>query len=114
MRRHAAWLLAVLALSFPSAASPQTDHRTKWRVRVLVTSYCLRGHTRSGTSVHWGAIAVDPRLIPMGSRIYVPRYGYGRAEDTGGAIRGHHIDTWMSSCRAALRSTRHETITVYR
>jgi 3D (Asp-Asp-Asp) domain-containing protein len=61
---------------------------------VWVTSYCLRGHTASGTYVHWGSIAVDPRLIPMGSKIFVPGYGYGRAEDTGSAI--------------------YETITVYR
>lgn len=83
------------------------------RVRVLVTSYCLRGTTASGTAVHWGAVAVDPALIPMGSRLYVPGYGPARAEDTGGAIVGAHIDEWRPSCSDALRATRRETITVY-
>jgi 3D (Asp-Asp-Asp) domain-containing protein len=109
-----ATIVAFLALAIPPAAQAQTEHQTTWKLRVLVTSYCLSGHTRSGTSVHWGSIAVDPSLIRMGARIFVPRYGYGRAEDTGSAIIGHHIDTWMPSCYAALRSTRYETITVYR
>lgn len=103
-------LAAAIALIAPAAVAA----RSTATYRVWVTSYCLRGHTASGTSVHWGSIAVDPRLIPMGSKIFVPGYGYGRAEDTGSAIKGFHIDTWMSSCSAALRSTRYETITVYR
>jgi 3D (Asp-Asp-Asp) domain-containing protein len=45
------------------------------------------------------SIAVDPRLIPMGSRVYVPAYraingGWFVAQDTGGAIKGRHIDVY--------------------
>jgi len=46
------------------------------------------------------SIAVDPSVIPLGSRIYIPSYrhdGYGGwfvAQDTGGAIRGQRLDIW--------------------
>jgi hypothetical protein len=48
------------------------------------------------------SIAVDPRVIPLGSRVYIPAYqgdGYGGwfvAQDTGGAITGHHVDVYRS------------------
>jgi 3D (Asp-Asp-Asp) domain-containing protein len=46
------------------------------------------------------SIAVDPRVIPLGSQVYVPAYrrdghgGWFIAQDTGGAITGHHIDVY--------------------
>ena len=48
------------------------------------------------------SIAVDPSVIPLGSRVYIPAYrndGYGGwfvAQDTGGAITGHHIDVYRT------------------
>jgi 3D (Asp-Asp-Asp) domain-containing protein len=48
------------------------------------------------------SIAVDPGVIPLGSRVYVPAYrddgydGWFVAQDTGGAITGHHIDVYRS------------------
>jgi 3D (Asp-Asp-Asp) domain-containing protein len=115
-------LVALLAVAGGSAghtaaAQARATHSGQaqsYQMRVLKTAYCLRGHTATGTYVHQGAIAVDPRLIPLGSRLYVPGYGAGRAEDTGGAIKGHHIDVWMPSCSVALRSTTYVNITVYR
>jgi 3D (Asp-Asp-Asp) domain-containing protein len=83
------------------------------KIRVLQTAYCLKGHTASGTYVHPGTVAVDPRIIKMGSRLYIPGYGRGIAEDTGSAIKGYHIDVWMGSCARAWHSTRYVTITVY-
>lgn len=70
-------------------------------LHVLVTAYCLAGHTATGTLVHPGTVAVDPVVIRLGSRLHIPGYGRGRAEDTGSAVRGHHIDVWMRSCLAA-------------
>ncbi len=50
---------------------------------------------------YYHSIAVDPRLIPLGSHVYVPAYrhhggGWFVAQDTGGAIRGRHIDVYRS------------------
>lgn len=68
-------------------------------LRVMATAYALRGHTASGAYTRMGTIAVDPRVIPLGTRLYVPGYGWGQAQDTGGAIRGNVIDLWMPSNR---------------
>ena len=48
--------------------------------------------TRTGTGVFRGIVATDPNVIPLGSRMYVPGYGYGVAADTGGGVIGAHID----------------------
>jgi 3D (Asp-Asp-Asp) domain-containing protein len=50
------------------------------------------GVTKTGTGVYRGIVAVDPRVIPLGTRMYIPGYGYGIAADTGGDIIGNHID----------------------
>jgi uncharacterized protein YabE (DUF348 family) len=73
------------------------------RFRVLATSYNAAssgkprsdpqyGITRIGVPAGRGVIAVDPKVIPLGSRVYVPDYGIAVAGDTGGAILGRHID----------------------
>lgn len=55
------------------------------------------GITASGTRTRVGAVAVDPRVIPLGTRLYIEGYGYATAEDTGGAIKGNIIDLYMNS-----------------
>jgi len=42
-------------------------------------------------------IAVDPSVIPLGSKVYVDGYGYAIAADTGGAIKGNRIDLYLNS-----------------
>ena len=44
-----------------------------------------------------GTIAVDPRVIPLGSLVYVSGYGKAIAADTGGAIKGNIIDVYLNS-----------------
>lgn len=61
-----------------------------------------RGITKSGTLVSHGTIAVDPRIIPLGTKLYVEGYGYGTALDTGGAIKRNRIDVYFSSKHKAL------------
>ncbi|MGB9723687.1 MAG: ubiquitin-like domain-containing protein [Chloroflexia bacterium] len=75
-----------------------------WRkIRVWATSYYPRtcdkspddptyGITYTGKRATRGIVAVDPRVIPLHTRMYVPGYGFGAAEDIGGAIKGRHID----------------------
>lgn len=65
--------------------------------------------TAMGTRARVGAVAVDPRVIPLGSKLYIetadgfPSYGYATAEDTGGAIKGNRIDLFYSTNAQALR-----------
>jgi 3D (Asp-Asp-Asp) domain-containing protein len=112
MRKTAVLTALILILGNIGTKTAQAAGQAR-KIRVLKTAYCLRGHTASGRYVHPGTVAVDPRIIRMGSRMYIPGYGRGIAEDTGSAIKGYHIDVWMSSCSAAMRSTRYVTITVY-
>jgi uncharacterized protein YabE (DUF348 family) len=66
------------------------------------TAYCIPGGiTKTGASVRWGIIAVDPRVISLGENVYVEGYGNARALDTGGAIIGNRIDLYMNSKEAA-------------
>lgn len=56
------------------------------------------GLTRSGTIAQEGrTIAVDPKVIPLGSRVYIDGYGVFIAEDTGGAIKSQKIDVFLDS-----------------
>lgn len=82
------------------------------KITVSSTAYCLRGRTATGTSVHYGTIAVDPRVIPLGSYGYVPGYGEVHAEDTGGAIKGKIIDLWFPS-NGQCRSWGRRTVDIY-
>ena len=81
---------------------------------VDAVAYHLPGHTASGLPVGVGVIAVDPSVIPLGTRVFVPGYGPAVAADTGSAIRGAIIDLWMPSTAAARAwGRRTVTITVY-
>ncbi len=46
-------------------------------------------------------VAVDPAVVPLGSKVYIPGMGWRAAEDTGGAIKGRRIDLYMGSGLAA-------------
>jgi len=50
------------------------------------------GIAATGVPVHKGIVAVDPSVIPLGSRMYIPGYGEGVAADTGWAVVGNIID----------------------
>lgn len=79
---------------------------------VLATAYTAGGYTATGRPATPGVIAVDPSVIPLGSRVYIPGVGIEVAADTGGAIIGHHIDICMSSEAAAV-AWGERTITIY-
>lgn len=61
------------------------------------------GITASGTKARPGVVAVDPKVIPLGTKLYVESldgtkdYGFAIAEDTGGAIKGNKIDLFFES-----------------
>jgi uncharacterized protein YabE (DUF348 family) len=50
------------------------------------------GHTATGAVVTYGIVAVDPDVIPLGTKMFIPGYGYAVAADTGGAVKGYIID----------------------
>lgn len=85
--------------STPSQTAP-SGGRT---MIVQATGYTHTGNrTATGTIPKRGTIAVDPRVIPLGTRIYVPGYGYGVAEDTGGAVNGRIIDLFFETRQEAI------------
>lgn len=76
---------------------------------VTATSYypydplCYPGgdgiHTCLGLELRRGFVAVDPKIIPLRTRLYIPGYGYGYAADTGSAIKGKRIDIALNTER---------------
>jgi peptidoglycan DL-endopeptidase CwlO len=92
----------------PPPAPPPKGGR---QMTVSSTGYCLTGTTATGIPVGWGVIAVDPGVIPLGTRMFVPGYGEGVAADTGSAVRGATIDVWFPTCAQALQWGR-KTVTI--
>jgi 3D (Asp-Asp-Asp) domain-containing protein len=81
---------------------------------VEATGYALPGTTATGIPVGWGVVAVDPSVIPLGTRMYIPGYGEGVAADTGGAVHGRIIDLWFPTRAQALAwGRRTVTITIH-
>lgn len=78
--------------------------------RVKATAYSGGGRCANGKRCKVGRIAVDPRVIPLGTWLYVKGYGICQACDTGGAIKGKKIDLYFNSegkCyRYGVRSTK--------
>jgi uncharacterized protein YabE (DUF348 family) len=68
------------------------------QMNVVATAYAGDSITSLGTVPKWGTIAVDPSVIPYGSKVYIPKFGMSFiAEDCGGAIKGNRIDIFMGS-----------------
>lgn len=60
------------------------------------------GYTALGIPARHGVVAVDPDIIPLGTRLYIPGYGEAIAADTGGAINGYMIDLCMEDYTQAI------------
>jgi 3D (Asp-Asp-Asp) domain-containing protein len=69
---------------------------------VTATGYSMSGTTSTGLPVGWGVVAVDPAVIPLGTRLSIPGYGEAVASDTGGAVQGATIDLWFPTQAQAL------------
>lgn len=70
------------------------------------TAYCLKGRTAMGHGVRRGLIAADPRVLRLGSRVFISACAYSGeylVSDTGGGVKGREIDIWMPSCAEARR-----------
>jgi 3D (Asp-Asp-Asp) domain-containing protein len=80
-------------------------------ITVSATGYSLPGHTSTGLPVGPGVVAVDPAVIPLGTRLTIPGYGEGVAADTGSAVTGYTIDLWFPTLADALAWGR-RTVTI--
>ena len=72
-------------------------------LQVKATAYAVHGTTATGTRSRVGAIAVDPKVIPYGTRMFIVTkdgsyiYGVATAEDCGGAIKGKRLDLFYET-----------------
>jgi 3D (Asp-Asp-Asp) domain-containing protein len=83
----------------PQAAPVQTGKT----LTVVATAYTIRGTTATGIPTGPGIVAVDPTVIPLGTRMTIPGYGEAVAADTGGAIKGLRIDVWVATAAEAAQ-----------
>ena len=98
----------------PATVSPGALSSGATTITVTSTGYALLGRTATGMPVGWGVVAVDPAVIPLGTRLTIPGYGEGVAADTGGAVRGNTIDLWFPTlAQAHAWGRRTVTITLY-
>jgi len=72
------------------------------------------GITATGHRVRRGVVAVDPSVIPLGTKLYVEGYGEAVALDTGGAIKGMRIDLYMDTKKEAFEWGRRKVKVYFR
>jgi 3D (Asp-Asp-Asp) domain-containing protein/uncharacterized protein YabE (DUF348 family) len=87
-------------------------------IEMIATAYTANcagcsGMTAIGRRAGHGIVAVDPRFIPIGTKLYIAGYGWAIAGDTGGSIRGTRIDLGFDTDAEAMAFGRRE-VTVYR
>lgn len=78
------------------------------------------GHTATGTvptrnsdGRRWSSVAVDPSVIPLGSKLWIEGYGFAIAEDVGGAVKGNIIDLFFNAGTKEYRNWSTHTVKVY-
>jgi 3D (Asp-Asp-Asp) domain-containing protein/peptidoglycan hydrolase CwlO-like protein len=108
---RAASPVPVSAPSVPVVAAPAGPVTGGRQMTVVATGYSLPGTTATGMPVGWGVVAVDPAVIPLGTRMTIPGYGEGVAADTGSAVKGATIDLWFPTTAQALAWGR-RTVTI--
>ncbi|AOH46996.1 hypothetical protein BCS37_00375 [Selenomonas sp. oral taxon 920] len=96
-----------VALGIVEEHAPQVSRGGGRSVYVSATAYSAYdpgngNRTATGTPVRHGVIAVDPSVIPLGTRVFIPGYGEAVAEDIGGAIHGYRIDVAFDTHAEAL------------
>lgn len=81
---------------------------------INVDEYLNAGVTSIGKKPVVGrTIAVDPKVIPYGSKVYIPGYGWRIAEDTGGAIKGNRIDILVENEEKAFKLGKKDTLILW-
>jgi 3D (Asp-Asp-Asp) domain-containing protein len=93
--------------SFEAHGIVRMAYMARSAIEMLATAYTANcagcdGMTAIGRRAGYGIVAVDPRIIPLGTHLYIPGYGMAIAGDTGGDIVGHRIDLGFDSMRDAM------------
>jgi 3D (Asp-Asp-Asp) domain-containing protein/uncharacterized protein YabE (DUF348 family) len=93
---------------FAERGLQKTSYIASGALDMIATAYTAgcggcSGYTATGYRAGHGIVAVDPSVIPLGTRLYIPGYGFAIAGDTGGAIRGNRIDLGFDSLSDALQ-----------
>ena len=100
--------------ALPAAPAQPAAPASGRSITVSSTGYALPGHTATGIPVGWGVVAVDPSVIPLGTRMTIPGYCEGVAADTGSAVRGATIDLWFPTlAQARAWGRRSVTVTLH-
>ena len=105
---EAALKQAFIQRELATQLSTEGDTLTLTMTATAYTAYCegCSGITKNGTDIranpHLKVIAVDPTVIPLGTRVWVEGYGEAIAADIGGAIKGYIIDVFIPSHEEAL------------
>lgn len=82
--------------------------------KLEVTAYTHTGRpTKSGAWPKIGCVAVDPNIIPLGSKLFIEGYGYATALDTGANIQGDRMDLFMETRSRALKYGRKYNVRVW-
>ncbi|NLK53229.1 MAG: DUF348 domain-containing protein [Syntrophomonadaceae bacterium] len=83
-----------------------TEYRYSRAIDAVATAYCPTdvggNRTAIGLKPKRGIVAVDPRVIPLGTKVYVENYGPALAADTGGSIKGNRVDIFVDSHQEAV------------
>lgn len=79
-------------------AEASSNNNNGTSMSIEATAYAGDTITSTGTTPKWGTIAVDPTVIPYGTKVYIPKFDMVfTAEDCGSAIKGKRIDIFMNS-----------------
>ena len=84
------------------------------KITAKATAYCDKGKTASGIQSKVGVVAVDPRVIPLGTRLYIEAsdgswsYGVCLAGDTGGLIKGNRVDLFYDTYNECIQFGRRD------
>lgn len=96
-----------------SKVNSSSSNSNRKHISVVATAYTGHSITSTGTTPKWGTIAVDPSVIPYGTKVYIPQFGKTFiAEDCGSAIKGNKIDIYMND-EVSVKNWGRKTIDIY-
>jgi 3D (Asp-Asp-Asp) domain-containing protein len=107
-----------------SNLSPKIETVASYTRRMNISAYCpcqrccgkySDGVTATGKDAYSKGVAVDPKVIPLGTKIHIPGYGTVEADDVGGAIKGDRLDVRFKTHQEALEWGRQfKEVTIFR